>query len=197
MSTRCASTSMIMSVTTATFLYGQSVPPQFQREYRTAVLQFGLSPNARLAITDPLPFTFQETQQRQHQNRAGKVFQELLQDYNMRDGFVAPHGHSLVVFWSEQRLSLEREARLVLAAASAAAIQRLKELMPRSKRIILSARELEALDYLSRGLRAPEIVKHMDVSVPTVHSFLNRVRRKLKATTLPQAAVIAVQRGLI
>ena len=178
-------------------LNDESVPREMQRELRALTLEHGINPIVTCAVTCQFPFTFQEA----YAKASGKsrlVFQQLADDYRMHDGFLAPMGQSLVAFWSEKRLGLDRETRLALHQSGTAVVDRLKELMPRKDRSIrLSPRELEALEHLARGLRAPEIAKRMGVSVPTVHNTLSRVRKKLKAKTLPQATMIAVCRDLI
>ena len=179
------------------FIFDSSVPRNFQRDYIRISKRNDQSELIRYTLSSPLPYTFRQARSFKHSGQDLRMF-ELTDSHGMRDGFVSTHGPSVITFWSEEKLILPRESRYALHQIGTTAVDRLKELMPRKDRSIkLSPRELEALEHLARGLRAPEIAKRMDVSVPTVHSTLIRVRKKLKTKTLPQTTVIAVRRHLI
>jgi len=178
-------------------IFDSSVPRNFQNTYLHLSKRYGSSNLIRYALTNPPPYTFRQARTFRRSDLDLQSF-ELADSHGMRDGFVSTHGPSIITFWSEENLILQRETRYALHQIGTAVIDRLKELMPRKDRSIkLSPRELEALEHLARGLRAPEIAKRMGVSVPTVHSTLIRVRKKLKTRTLPQTTVIAVRRHLI
>jgi len=57
----------------------------------------------------------------------------------------------------------------------------------------LSPREPAVLKHLARGERLPDIAKPLGLSVNTLHTFLRRTQKKLKAETRWQAAVIAAR----
>lgn len=55
----------------------------------------------------------------------------------------------------------------------------------------LSDRELEVIQYIGRGVKSAEIAKRMHLSVKTVDTYRDRIRRKLSvdnAITLPHVA---------
>jgi len=61
----------------------------------------------------------------------------------------------------------------------------------------LTRRELDCLAWLAEGLTAAEIAGRLALSERTVHFHLNNVRRKLDASTLPQAIARAIRLGLL
>ena len=176
-----------------------SAPPGYSRQYLSALQQFGEGPMLRYAKTGPLPFTFTEARRKlQPAGRDNWTF-DLLNDHGMRDGVVVPQGDFAMVFWSERILSVSEETRMSLNVASAAAIHRLKQLMPKQciRIVDLSPRELAVLEHLAQGRRVPRIARRLDLTERTVREYLQRARRKLDAATPTQAVFIAVRKRLI
>lgn len=56
----------------------------------------------------------------------------------------------------------------------------------------LSPRERECMTYVARGLRTIRIAERLGLSVVTVELHLRNARRKLRATTTPQAVARAL-----
>lgn len=68
---------------------------------------------------------------------------------------------------------------------------------PADTDVLLSAREREVLDYITKGFTAPEIAKLMDLSHFTVRSFVRRIYSKLKVTSKAEAIYEARTLGLL
>jgi DNA-binding NarL/FixJ family response regulator len=62
---------------------------------------------------------------------------------------------------------------------------------------LLSAREKEVLDYITRGFTAQEIAKLMQLSPFTVRTFVRRIYSKLKVTSKTEAIYEARTLGLL
>ena len=67
----------------------------------------------------------------------------------------------------------------------------------RQERSVLSPREQETLQLLSRGLSVPAIAGRMYVSQSTAKTYVTRLYDKLCASNRAQALMTAVQHGLI
>lgn len=61
----------------------------------------------------------------------------------------------------------------------------------------LTKRELDVLKYLAQGMSNAEIAEALSVSVPTVHSHVHNLLGKLNLTSRTQAALYAVEIGLV
>jgi NarL family two-component system response regulator LiaR len=61
----------------------------------------------------------------------------------------------------------------------------------------LTRRELDVLRCLAQGMSNAEIAQALSVSVPTVHSHVHNVLGKLHLTSRTQAALYAVEIGLV
>jgi NarL family two-component system response regulator LiaR len=61
----------------------------------------------------------------------------------------------------------------------------------------LTRRELDVLRCLAQGMSNAEIAQALSVSVPTVHSHVHNVLGKLNLTSRTQAALYAVEIGLV
>ena len=72
--------------------------------------------------------------------------------------------------------------------------ERLAERMMRSE---LTARELEVLQMLARGLTNKEIGSALDISGNTVRNHVNSIIEKLEVSDRTEAATSAIHRGLI
>lgn len=68
---------------------------------------------------------------------------------------------------------------------------------PALQPLTLTERELDCLAWLGEGLTGVEIAARLALSERTVHFHLNNVRRKLNASTLPQAIARAIRLGLL
>jgi len=182
-------------------VYHNSVPVKFRQDYQAEIQKHGLSPTTRLALTEPLSFTFTEARRKLRPAGHDQWIFNLLQDHGMRDGLAVPRGNWVVLYWSPRVLNgLGHETRMALDASGAACIYRLKELMAKrktSRSVELAPSELAVLEHLSRGPRVGEIAKHMEISERTVRDYLRRAQKKLNAVTPTEAAVIAVRRRLI
>jgi len=63
--------------------------------------------------------------------------------------------------------------------------------------ITLTPREKDCLQWVAQGKREPDIAEILSISPHTVHTHMEKVRRKLNVSTSTQAAVRAVHCGLI
>jgi NarL family two-component system response regulator LiaR len=61
----------------------------------------------------------------------------------------------------------------------------------------LTRRELDVLRCLAQGMSNAEIAQALSVSLPTVHSHVHNVLGKLNLTSRTQAALYAVEIGLV
>ncbi len=61
----------------------------------------------------------------------------------------------------------------------------------------LTAREIECLGLLARGLRHDVLASTLNVSVATIEMHVVNARRKLGAKTTTHAVAMAIARGLI
>jgi DNA-binding CsgD family transcriptional regulator len=192
---------------TKDIIYHDSIPTPFRQAYGDAITHHGTN-QIRLALTNPLPFTFSEARKRINPSGSDRWLWQLLQDHGVRDGFVVHDGCWIVAYWSERVLGgireLDRETRMALHASGAAAIYRLKELVRKGavrsvglSPVELSPRELAVLEHLARGMRLPATAKQMELSVPTVRIYLRRAQKKFSAVTPTQATAIAVRRKLV
>ena len=62
---------------------------------------------------------------------------------------------------------------------------------------VLTARELEVLTLIARGLATHNIARELFVTPNTVCSHVTRIRDKLSARNRPHAVAIAISAGLI
>ena len=62
---------------------------------------------------------------------------------------------------------------------------------------VLTGRELEILELVSRGFESPDIARELHVSPETVRTHVTHVLGKLGARTRAEAVAIAVRGGLI
>ncbi|AGY58968.1 response regulator [Gloeobacter kilaueensis] len=63
--------------------------------------------------------------------------------------------------------------------------------------VSLSEREREVLQWIARGASNPEIGRHLHISSGTVRVHVHAILSKLGASDRTQAAVIAIERGLL
>jgi NarL family two-component system response regulator LiaR len=61
----------------------------------------------------------------------------------------------------------------------------------------LTRRELEVLRCLAQGMSNAEIAQALSISLPTVHSHIHSVLGKLNVTSRTQAALYAIEIGLV
>jgi DNA-binding CsgD family transcriptional regulator len=62
---------------------------------------------------------------------------------------------------------------------------------------VLTLRELEILELVSRGFESPDIARGLHVSPETVRAHVAHVLGKLGARTRAEAVAVAVRNGLI
>ncbi len=67
----------------------------------------------------------------------------------------------------------------------------------RAARSSLSAREIEILRMVSKGLTNKEIAQVLQISQYTVRNHLNHISAKLEVTDRTEAAMVALQQGII
>jgi len=67
----------------------------------------------------------------------------------------------------------------------------------RDERASLSSREIEILKMVSKGLTNKEIARVLDISQYTVRNHLNHISAKLEVTDRTEAAMVALQLGII
>jgi DNA-binding NarL/FixJ family response regulator len=63
---------------------------------------------------------------------------------------------------------------------------------PMSPPDLLSDRELEVFRMLGQGKGTRQIAQELEVSIPTVHSFRNRIKEKLKLKNAPELVLHAI-----
>lgn len=64
-------------------------------------------------------------------------------------------------------------------------------------RVSFTRRELQVLELLSHGACNKKIARHLDVAVGTTKAHVKSIFAKLNASTRTEAAMLAVQRGLV
>ncbi|CAN5507076.1 response regulator transcription factor [soil metagenome] len=69
--------------------------------------------------------------------------------------------------------------------------------VPAQPHAVLSARERQVLDYITKGFTADEIAALMSVSRHTVRTFVRRVYTKLAVSSKAEAIHEAIQQGLL
>ena len=126
----------------------------------------------------------------------------------------AEHGESLpIVFLSGYRTeSMDRAAGLLIGGDDyVVKPPDLDELLARVRRLLertqerstasggfgLTRRELEVLQLLGSGSRAPEIAAELGISPKTVSSHLQSIFRKLNVHSRAQAVARAYEHGLV
>jgi DNA-binding CsgD family transcriptional regulator len=57
----------------------------------------------------------------------------------------------------------------------------------------LSDRELEVFQMLGNGKSSRQIAEELDLSIPTIHSFRNRIKEKLQLKTSTEMMLHAMQ----
>ena len=96
-----------------------------------------------------------------------------------------------------EALTQEHGAEMALVMFSAQASLLPPLLRRASGHDLLTVRERECLAFTAAGLRADAIADRLCLAKVTVHVHLASARRKLGATTLPEAVAKAVRSGLI
>jgi DNA-binding NarL/FixJ family response regulator len=87
-------------------------------------------------------------------------------------------------------------ARQILMRFRAAPIP-VVELAPERDQAMLSAREKEVLELITKGFTADEIAKLMQVSQHTVQTYVRRIYSKLKVTSKAEAIYEARSQGIL
>lgn len=111
-------------------------------------------------------------------------------------------GSALVTFASDRplttlRRSIEENQRILHIAAIEFHFHARKRLAAPAEidHLPLSPREADCLLWIAEGKHAWEIAEILGVTLRTVVFHLQNAKRKLKAVTLPQAAVMALRHG--
>ena len=94
----------------------------------------------------------------------------------------------------EELLQIIRNVQAGQRSIPPAVATRLAENLPRAE---LSARELEVLKLIAKGLRNKEIAATLGIAEPTVKIHIQKIFSKLNVIDRTQAVVLAVNRGII
>jgi len=94
----------------------------------------------------------------------------------------------------EELLQIIRNVQAGQRSIPPAVATRLAENLPRAA---LSARELEVLKLIAKGLRNKEIAATLGIAEPTVKIHIQKIFSKLNVIDRTQAVVLAVNRGII
>ena len=94
----------------------------------------------------------------------------------------------------EELLQLIRDVKAGQRRIPPAVATRLAENLPRAE---LSARELDVLRLMAKGLRNKEIAAALNIAEPTVKIHVQKIFSKLNVIDRTQAVVTAVSRGII
>lgn len=125
----------------------------------------------------------------------------LLKDsspYRMVDEIRSLHAGGSPISPLIARQVLMRFHRRGLAVPNATPVQRPVPLPPGQRdHGVLSARELEVLTLITKGFKADEIAKLMQVSSYTVKSFVRRIYAKLEVRSKAEAIYEARNQGLL
>ncbi len=89
------------------------------------------------------------------------------------------------------------EGEAVLSPAAASVLARDHRTRERADSPVLTARELEIVDGLARGLTNRAIAEELYLSVHTVRNHVQRICRRLGARTRLEVVMIAARQGLI
>jgi DNA-binding NarL/FixJ family response regulator len=73
----------------------------------------------------------------------------------------------------------------------------LRSIAEREARTSLSAREIEILEMVSRGLTNKEIAEVLRISHYTVRNHINHITAKLQVADRTEAATVAIRQGII
>jgi DNA-binding NarL/FixJ family response regulator len=73
----------------------------------------------------------------------------------------------------------------------------LEPMRQETARPLLSARELEVLELITKGFTSEEIAELIQVSRHTVHSFVRRIYKKLQVNSKAEAIYEARSQGLL
>ena len=93
----------------------------------------------------------------------------------------------------EQLLSAIRQ----IAAGGTCFSQEIQLKLATTHRVSLTKRELEVLDGIVKGRSNKEIGHDLDIAEPTVRLHTTNLFRKLRVVDRTQAAMVAIQRGLV
>jgi DNA-binding CsgD family transcriptional regulator len=183
------------------FFPHESLPEGYSERYFSMVRQHGRSVIGQMARVRYEPFTFTECMRQTRPNGPDRWIFNFLRQEGIRDGLLCCSTGWIVVYWSSRLLDLSWEERSLLdfMAVMAASYLRArieKRKRPR-KRPELTAREQSVLQHLANGMTATQIAARLDVSEPTVRTFLARARRRLAVQTNVQAVAEAMRRMLI
>jgi DNA-binding CsgD family transcriptional regulator len=181
---------------------GPNVPEAFWSVFWPSYAINGTSCLARHARTNPGPFTWTEGMRLLRPVGTDRWQINLAAEYGMRDGLHCPQGHVLVVYASTKTKIFKptRTERIVLNHAAGLAADHFRQWMMSQKKQLerrptLSNNERKALLRYSLGDEPDEIAKRLECGVGTVHTYLERARKKLNAKNRQNAVHIATLKG--
>jgi len=173
-----------------------------QKDWTSEFLCRGQSLFARYAdANNPPPFTSVEAMRNLQPSGADRWVCDLLFDHGIKDSLWCAYGPWQLVYLSSRPLTpatLPDINRVVLDAAGAMAVHRLKELVLISEgRATLSPRERTVLLHLSDGLSISDIATRMKLGEPSIRTFVARAARKLGAKSQLHTVATALRRRII
>ena len=150
-------------------------------------------PVCRMASQSSRPFLWSEARASCERTAKRRTIEAEAIEYGLRDGFVMPFAsktnwQTVVSIASRDRIELDLESQGDLYLASAFLCSALDVLMEGSqRRITLSAREQEVLQWAAHGKTVWETGRILSISEKTVEHHMARIRGKLGASTVAHA----------
>jgi LuxR family transcriptional regulator, quorum-sensing system regulator BjaR1 len=151
------------------------------------------------------PFFWNELAPIIRANPAARLVMEEAREFNLAEGFTAAiptlDGQTVGFSISGRHFETDPDRRgvltLIASYATARAIALQQESSNQSKRITLSPREREALQWAAEGKGDWEIGEVMNISEHGADKHLRSIRAKLGAINRTQAVAEGIRRGLI
>jgi DNA-binding CsgD family transcriptional regulator len=152
------------------------------------------------------PFTFLEAFETKALPAEQREIWHAVRAWGWRNGFVVPvHGPGgyfayVSIASPERDLDLGRTRRAEIQMFALLAHERchgLSDFAPDDPRKVLTARELECMRWVAAGKTDWEIGTILAISATTVKFHVNSARRRLGATTRPQAVAMLALRGML
>jgi DNA-binding CsgD family transcriptional regulator len=151
------------------------------------------------------PFTWSDLRADRSISALGTQALREVAAHGWTEGLVVPIPRSVdrigLVSLAGQRGSFDDEEIRFLSTLSFVFHERVRLLAPKCGVAVppqgLTAREAEALLCVASGDDDARIATRMGVGKPTAHEFVEKAKRKLKASNRSQAVALAVSMGLI
>jgi LuxR family quorum sensing-dependent transcriptional regulator len=161
-------------------------------------------PASARAQTSVTPFYWSELDPFIGDDRLQRRVMDEASEFNLKKGFsgalVTLDGQPVGFSLGGRDLEIRPETSGILSLIASYAIARaiaLKQESPANKRVELSAREREALQWASEGKNDWEIGEVMNISEHGADKHMRSIRAKLGAFNRTQAVAEAIRRGLI